>query len=415
MGQYQTKAAKVLPTNMSFETDQPSKTNTNTGSSLIAKEEKVPGIVFTRYLYIKDEVKLSLLISLLKKSDESAFWAYELYYSGFERELFEFLWKIYFDFYYTLNPSFYAYFAKKYKTWLDDPKNTSRIVFLIVSDLMIRPFNLDVFLLRQTVDHFIIDNPVLKVKTDLCKVLNKRDYISIFNYVLHICKQDEIDTAIKYIQEYFLFQFKNVDFQKQYSKVSRHNWISDRLLICSTILLCYSMIDDLKMGKKLYLSVEPDEILTYQTVSPLNMVNYRPYKVLPEVCCYSIDGHNYLSLFKLNRSYYNANQENIQRIYLHHWEYYASFSPVWLERIQKFGGKINHDTKKVDFSDDDLLEQFYEEFGYEPDEQKKSVQEKSIQPIQKEKSWLLFYETFQKNGLYKPDMDKMAELDIIEY
>jgi hypothetical protein len=42
----------------------------------------LPGsnLVLTRYLYIKDEVKLALLISILNKSDDAIFWAYELYY-----------------------------------------------------------------------------------------------------------------------------------------------------------------------------------------------------------------------------------------------------------------------------------------------------------------------------------------------
>ena len=41
----------------------------------------LPGsnLVFTRYLYLKDEVKLSLLVSILNKSDDAIFWAYELY------------------------------------------------------------------------------------------------------------------------------------------------------------------------------------------------------------------------------------------------------------------------------------------------------------------------------------------------
>ena len=74
-------------------------------------------IIFTRYLYLKDELKISLLTSLIDKNEGCIFWAYELYYSGFENELFDLLWKIYFNFYYTLNPSFQQYFIKKHKEW----------------------------------------------------------------------------------------------------------------------------------------------------------------------------------------------------------------------------------------------------------------------------------------------------------
>ena len=48
--------------------------------------------VLTRFLYIKDEVLLSLLISILEKDyDQSLFWASELYYSGYEKETMEYI------------------------------------------------------------------------------------------------------------------------------------------------------------------------------------------------------------------------------------------------------------------------------------------------------------------------------------
>ena len=51
---------------------------------------------FTRYLYLKEEVEVALLVSLLNKDKERAlFWAYELYYSGLANELIVTLWRIY--------------------------------------------------------------------------------------------------------------------------------------------------------------------------------------------------------------------------------------------------------------------------------------------------------------------------------
>ena len=35
-------------------------------------------IIFTRYLYLKDEVEIALLASLLNKKDDALFWAFEL-------------------------------------------------------------------------------------------------------------------------------------------------------------------------------------------------------------------------------------------------------------------------------------------------------------------------------------------------
>ena len=56
-------------------------------------------IIFTRYLYIKDEVEIALLTNILEKKEESVFWAYELYFSGFQKEVFQYLWDIYYNFF----------------------------------------------------------------------------------------------------------------------------------------------------------------------------------------------------------------------------------------------------------------------------------------------------------------------------
>jgi len=96
---------------------------------------------------------LSLLVSILKKSDDAIFWAYELYYSGFKTELFEFIWHIYYAFFATLNPSFEAYLLNKRNELLTDDK----LVSAIVQDLIIRPFNTDIFFLNVICKTFEIE------------------------------------------------------------------------------------------------------------------------------------------------------------------------------------------------------------------------------------------------------------------
>ena len=51
----------------------------------------------TRYLFIKQEVELSLILSLSsnKNLDAALYWTYELYYSGYEDLVFSLLEKIY--------------------------------------------------------------------------------------------------------------------------------------------------------------------------------------------------------------------------------------------------------------------------------------------------------------------------------
>jgi len=63
------------------------------------------------------------------------------------------------------------------------------------------------------------------------------------------------------------------------------------------------------------------------------------------------------------------------------WLYYASFSPIWNMRLQKYGAKVDHLLKDVVFEDDDndceddyKFEAFMEKFGFEPDEQPLNIQ-----------------------------------------
>jgi hypothetical protein len=69
---------------------------------------------------------------------------------------------------------------------------------------------------------------------------------------------------------------------------------------------------------------------------------------------------------------------NNKNDYFNNWIYYAAKSPVWLERIDEHNGIIDHEKKTVVFEDADDLEAFYDAWGFEPDEQKAAVFEKSI-------------------------------------
>jgi hypothetical protein len=61
----------------------------------------------------------------------------------------------------------------------------------------------------------------------------------------------------------------------------------------------------------------------------------------------------------------------------HNWEYFASYTPVWRERISAYKGILDHDTQTVVFPNntEDL---FYTKYGYEPDEQPLHIYENCI-------------------------------------
>jgi len=391
MGQYNNKQSSIIPMN---------------------ELDKIPSIIFTRYLYVKDEVKLSIITSLLDKKEKALFWAYELYYSGFEYELFNLLWKVYFDFYYTLNPTFYDYFVKKQKEWikLSNGEEKNKIISTIVSNLLIRPHNLDVFLLRQITANFEINindsHHIIFEKNEFIKWLNDKDYIKIAEFVLHQCKEKYFDELLNIILNYFKIEKSPESKIKKNIKTVKTD---KRHMILAYIMLNFTISHNLKMGKKLYMIIDEKEIIPFETIYSDYKSSFYPYKILPKAYMYSIDEDNYLSLFKLQR-----NAINLHDAYMRHWEYYAAYSPVWFERIKKHKGTINHETKKIEFPDDDSFEEFYNEYNYETDELKMEIQNKSIQKIIKIINWAEFYEK-NKSGLFVPDIEYLSEFGEIEY
>ena len=387
----------------------------------------LPGsnIVFTRYLYLKDEVKLALLVSLLKKSDDAIFWAYELYYSGFKTELFEFIWHIYYVFYATLNPSFEAYLLNKRNEMLKDEK----LVSAIVQDLIIRPFNTDVFFLNVICKTFEIEckysEPILKkcmlytshLYDQLMIWIDTHDYKSIAQFILNDknTKNNNLNTLFtnEYIYGYaidaFLSTFVGLKLAKK--RLLKEFSSSDKsdLVLLAKIMTLFSLKDKLVKGKNFYITISPEEIVQYETIDATD--DLRAYRILKNACICGIDDLKHLSLFKLERDKLNKLGVKLVDLYNDKWLYQASFSPLWFDRIKSHRGYIDYINQKVEFVDDELQQSFYTKYGYEPDEQPTNVKEKSIMAIEKVNNWTTFYNTYNQNNLFKMDEDELEELN----
>ena len=82
-----------------------------------------------------------------------------------------------------------------------------------------------------------------------------------------------------------------------------------------------------------------------------------------------------IGCFDLNR--FKDGYPSMKRLLGFHWEYFASFSPLWKGRLKHIAER-NSDHLLMEFKNDDLLEDFGEKYNYEPDEQSSETQEKSI-------------------------------------
>ena len=385
------------------------------------KKDNLPDLVFTQYLYIKEEVCIALLVSILNKSDDAIFWAYELYYSGFKHEFFNLIWKIYYDFFATLNPAFEVYLLKKHKEWLNTNGENSdcqdKLVSSIIQTLLFRPFNTDMFLLRNICEKFDIDISYTKeittlddLKDNMLQWVSNTDLRSIAQWILNVN-----NNKIKLVDIYdiCLNIFNNLTKSKlmkefDYALSDLNLNINANIILLSKIITLFSNEAKLKKGKNMYISVDPEDIIQYKSIVGNNDVV--AYQILKKVCICGIDDFKHLSLFKLTRNKYN-----LQETYWYHWEYYASFSPIWLKRIKQFGGYRNYSTQELLFvkkPDDILLQEFYKLYGLEPDEQKLDIQNKSIQPIEKIYDWKWFNNKYKKNGIFEIYEEELEEFDI---
>ena len=370
-------------------------------------------IQFTRYLYEKDEVKLALVLCILnKKEDEAIFWAYELYYSGFQSELVAVFWSLYYDFYYTLNPSFEKYLQTRLKKNLVLDADSVNYISMIVNNFMIRPHSMDIFMLKQIVDicdfdksdiQDYIDSPgnnLELMRREMITALRTKDFMMLASLILIDIKDEHIDTIFEAATEYFVTEMGIKKKVQDYDKQSSNK----RVLILCRIVHYFTAKSNKKLGKNLYVHIEPEEVVLYETIS------YGvPRKILPLAKIYAIDSYNYLSLFDLKRE-----TQDIKTAYYYDWLYYASYSPLWKSRILKHKGVIDQKNHKVEFDDDDI-DEFYDNYGYEPDEQSKEVENKTIQDIRSERNWLSFYKEHNINGVVEIEDDILSSIDKITY
>jgi hypothetical protein len=390
---------------------------------------------FTRYLYEKDEVKLSLVTSIINKKDDAIFWAYELFYSGFKHELAELLWKIYYDFYSTLNPSFEKYLNNKLDTCFHNNVDNELLISMIINNFIIRPHNMDVFLLRQIAQICEFDNQYVQgykfteefyiICKEILLAIETYDYLTLSSLICNVILDFHLLPVLEKIIEFF----KNIGLKlnekkiiKEYKKIIEYDNKFKRIILLSKIIHYFTAIKKIPLGKNLYVHVEPEDVVIYENIyvnlkekgNGLKVSILPAYKILPIASIYYIDNDNYLSLFKLKRD-----TIDIINAYNYQWLYHASYSPLWMKRITQFNGYIDTINKTVLFNEnedsDDNQQAFYDNYGYEPDEQKSEIQFRTIQEIKSVRDWYSFYKDHNKFGILEIEEEIINEFGKLVY
>ena len=367
---------------------------------------KLPGanLVFTRYLYIKDEVKTALLLSILNKSDDAIFWAYELYYSGFKNELYAFIWKIYYDFFATLNPSFSVYLSKKFsnKDMIED-----RLISSIIQNLIIRAFNTDVFLLRTISELFEAD---AEESVSLECRLDNEDYRGLAQDILNNKELDEMDVYQR-VLNYFKLTNQQKLMKDLMNEIKTNSATTkSSLILVANILSLINKLKDQSQRKNFYVRVDPEEVVQYETIEAAD--NLKSYRILAQACVCKIGSQSFQNLFQSFRNKYDkkelkekynglASRAILEKYNSDKWLYHASFSPLWFSRIKSCKGYVDYEKNEVKFISEDWEEEFHNRFGLEPDEQPLYVKENALKLEKDDKAnlWQHFFAAYKKNGM----------------
>lgn len=323
--------------------------------------------VLTRYLYIYDEVLLSLQQSILTKSsfDEAVFWTCELFYSGYESKLWEFIYKLYYNFYAIIYPKY-----ERKLTKLSENSNLEHILNAICI-LYHSKINIDVFKLYQVrpktpTKHYkkhplwLSEMGIDDKYSNFLIALDKEHYLNMMYY---LNKFDDFIKVYEIVKRYF----REIHGMKLNDKPVNSVKYNDLRHIITALIL-YLRKDISTINKKSIFKKYTHSDFLDQIKSDNKPVE-RKYKTLPHRLRYTISDK--IGCFKLSRSELNC---SVSEMLWYHWEYFAYETPLWKKRFDKYKIKINHEKQKIEFLDVDEEEEFYDQWYYEPDEQTKEVQ-----------------------------------------
>ena len=334
------------------------------------------------------------MMALLKNDDLQIiyYWAYELYYSGFE--VFDLLLKIYLDYYYEKQPYLLTYIRKKQELWKADG-DMKHVAYVLRNMYNLEASNM-VFIVRQymynrrgeekfnyrvcatTYDDALGPSILYKARSGARWVGGNQQYFlralaclhmeNVWYYLKVLLLGGDTDAVIELLQEALGIELDIAVIHD----INDINIVDIRLrthyIIAAIVRVLYT-----KDTAKKHIFVIPkkehlDHIRTLEEeqISPV-------YDTLMHKRFVAIDKD--IGLFALAR---DSLTDLVKETWFH-WEYYAMGSPLWQNRLNKWGGVVNHLTKKIEFPTDEMQEAFYELYGYEFDELPKEVQAMSLE------------------------------------
>jgi len=149
----------------------------------------------------------------------------------------------------------------------------------------------------------------------------------------------------------------------KFAKKKGKEWKKTRDPIILATLVKNILSTRIHPNARRFLGAKPDDVPI-----PIDVTKTNPRLALQKLCKYKIHVST-------------PTDETVLEIFRgSDWLYYTKECPIWNNRVSEFGGKYIDDVKKVSFenTDKDQEEEFFQKYGYEPDEQSVEIYEKCI-------------------------------------
>jgi len=344
----------------------------------------MPRVILTRYLYALDEVMHSLLHALLTKTsmDECAFWLGEIYYTGYKEQLWSFIWCVYYDFYAITFPKYEKKITKLYQGWLKEPTIISLLACIQL--FYYSSATVDVFYLRMMkanvptkvyvgrLPGWVKKLNLTKTERNLVRSIHDGNLVNVAYHVRYF--RDSPILAYTAMKTYFRticnLSLNDASLEDLPYKNKYH-------IVLATI--CYLLREEKDIRKKI-VCLKLDVNKYQQQYMHSNVAVCPLYKTLPQRRVYSISSD--IGSFMLARFTLPVMNDGKaltpSTILWDHWEYFAYRAPYWKARFDQYQIIVNHENYEIVFKDVEEEEAFYEKWYYEPDEQKKEVQQCSL-------------------------------------
>ena len=173
--------------------------------SAVTESRKYHLTTFTRYLYSRIEAKQSLFISLLQKdASQALFWGYELYYSGFRSETFDFIQDIYHELYAELNPDLQSFMVTMMSEWNDCDNNAMDCnLGSIIYTLSQREYNMVAFVKSKLSYNITKDTIASSTPVPLCICTMLPEHIE--RYQTHVVSPSDDDKVFRVLSTLKLY------------------------------------------------------------------------------------------------------------------------------------------------------------------------------------------------------------------